>query len=334
MRKIMPLILLMSILIIGITAQGIVLGQTETPTPTSTPTATFTFTPTSTPTETATSTPTPTSTETPTDLPTETATPTATETATFTPTVETATPTPTETGTVTETATATGSFTPTATFETPTPTSSPTLTPPPTLTALPTGLTRMFFFQGLADTRVDTYANGLQIGGNIETGRMLGPFVLLDGTATTLLLFPAGNLGQPTIISTLAFEPGSTVLVVAFNGPGGVPTLAVYRLDTAPGQSQLIAINASDAPTLDVVTSSGPASSVAQGFSTQIMLAPGNTASLADATGGAAAQTSLAPRALAPGVAYLQIAVGSVANGTYRVITQAIDLNTLTPVTP
>jgi len=202
------------------------------------------------------------------------------------------------------------------------------------MTALPTGLTRMFFFQGLADTNVDIYANGLQLGGNVETGRMLGPFVLLDTTTTTLLLFPAGTLGQPLVINTLGFEPGSTVLVVAFTGPGGIPTLAVYRLDAAPGQSQLIAINASDAPTLDVVTSSYPTTSVAQGLSTQITIAPGNTASLANGTGGAVAESGAVQQALAPGVAYLQIAVGSVANGTYRVITQTIDLNTLTPVTP
>jgi len=193
----------------------------------------------------------------------------------------------------------------------------------------------MFFFQGLSDTNVDIYANGLQIGGNVETGRMLGTFSVLDGTATTLLLFPAGSLGQPTIYSTLSFDPGTTVLVVAFNGAGGVPSLAVYRLDTAPGQSQIIAINASDAPTLDVVTSSYPTTSVAQGFSTQITIAPGNTASLADAAGAIAAQGgAVSPKALAPGVAYLQIAVGSVANGTYRVITQAIDVNTMRLVTP
>jgi hypothetical protein len=321
MRRIMPFIVLISILVVGLTTHGMIVGQDETPTPTSTspPTETATETTTSTATETTTSTLPPTLTETTTDLP------TATETAPFTPTAETETATPTET--VTETAT--GSPTTTATVETPT----ATVTPPP-VTVAPTGLTRVFFFQGLADTNVDIYANGLQLGGNVETGRMLGPFALLDGTAVTMLVYPAGNLGQPTLINTLAFEPGSTVLVVAFNGPGGVPMLAVYRLDTVPGQSQLIAINASDAPALDVVTSSGPASSVAPGFSTQITVAPGNTASLADATGKRSAQTSMTLSALAPDEVYLQIAVGSVTNGTYRVITQAIDLSSLTTVTP
>ena len=339
MHKIIRFVLLMSILVIGITVQGIAFAQDETPTPTltSTPTETATNTPTETPTETATLTATPTLTETPTATLTETAT--STETATLTPTVETETPTetPTETttvtatvdtptltptGTVTEPATPTASATPTAIVETPTQTPLP-VTPPPT--ALPAGLTRIFVFQGLAGENVDIYANGLQLGGNIETGRMIGPFVLLDGTATSLLLFPAGSLGQPIVISTLAFEPGSTSLIVFFNGPGGTRTQAVYRLDGAPGESQIIAINASDAPALDVVTSSGPAASVVQGSSTQMSLAPGSTASLAD---------TMASQALAPGVTYLQIAIGSRANGTYQVITQAIDLNTLTPVTP
>lgn len=327
----MPLVFLITILVTGLTVQGIALGQ-DTPTSTSTPSETTTNTPTSTATETTTFTPVPTLTATPTALPTQTLTATVVETATASATVETTTPT--VTGTVTVTATAIGSVTPTVTAETPTPTLVPTLTPQPTLTALPTGLTRVFFFQGLADANVDIYANGLQIGGNIETGRMLGPFALLNGTTTTLLLFPAGTLGQPTLISTLGFEPGSTVLVVAFTGPGGVPTLAVYRLDTAPGQSQLIAINASDAPTLDVVTSSYPAMPLAQGLSAQITVAPGNTASLPDAAGNGGVQNSMAQPALAQNVAYVQIAVGSVANGTYRVITQAIDLNRLTPVTP
>jgi len=321
----------MSILIVGITAQGIAFGQDATPTPTSTIPAseTATIAPTSTipPTETATIPPTSTLTETPIF----TSSPTSTETLAAQPTE---TLIPTETGTVTETPIATGSITPTATLETSTPTFVPTLTPLPTTTALPTGLTRMFFFQGLAGTNVDIYGNGIQLGGNVETGRMLGRFILLDGTATSLVIYPAGNLGQPTLISTLAFDPGSTVLVVAFNGPSGTPTLAVYRLDTASAQSQMIAINASDAPTFDVVTSSGPASSVARGSSTQITLAPGTTANLAGATGGAAGQTSTNPKALASGVVYLQIAVGSVANGTYRVVTQAIDVNTLKLITP
>ena len=331
MRKIMPLIFLMSILVIGTAVQGIALGQatptntsppTETPTNTLTSTATFTLTPTFT------------ETPTPTTLPTETPTAVVTETTTLTPTVEAGTSTPTETGTVTGTPIATGTFTPTAAVGTATSTLLPTLTPPVTPTALPTGLTRMFFFQGLSDSNVDIYANGLQLGGNVEAGRMLGSFVLLDRTATSLLIFPAGNLAQPTLFSTLTFDPGSTVLVVAFNGVGGTPTLVVYRLVAAPGQSQLIAINASDAPALNVATSSYPTMSLAQGYSTQITLTPGNTAGLTAAEGSIAAQTGLPQRTLSQGVAYVQIAVGSVANGTFRVITQAIDLNTLTPVTP
>lgn len=350
MRKILLSIVLMLLLVVGISIQGIVFAQDETPTPTSTETptetATNTETPTETPTETATLTPT--FTETLTETPTETPTATSTETETLTPTIETETPTETETETVTptletETPTITATFeteTPTATgtvtdvpTDVPTETSTPTpdvstptplpVTPPPT--AIPTGLTRVFVFQGLAGESVDIYANGIQLGGNIETGRMIGPFVLLDGTASSLLLFPAGSLGQPIVISTLAFEPGSTSLIVFFNGPGGTRTQAVYRLDTAPGQSQVIAINASDAPALDVMSDSGQAASVVQGSSAQMSVQAGSTAGLADAMAG---------QSLAPGVVYLQIAIGSRADGTYRVITQAIDLNTLTPVTP
>ncbi len=324
MRKILPLVLLMSIIVIGLSAQGIALGQEE-PTATSPPTETATDIPTTAPTETETIAPTETSTESPTESPT-------TVVETSTPTVESETPAPTDSGTITETATVTETITPTAAVETLEPTAS--TTPPPTLTMMPTGQTRMFFFQGLAGSNVDIYANGIQLGANVETGQMLGSFVLLDGTATTMLVFPGGDLTLPIIISTLAFEPGSTVLVVVFNGPGGIATLAVYRLDSVPGQSQVIAINASDAPSLEVVTDSGRSSSIVQGSSAQIALSPGSTANLTDATGRAAAQSSLAPQALEPGVAYLQIAVGSVANGTYRVITQTIDLNTLTPAVP
>jgi hypothetical protein len=132
------------------------------------------------------------------------------------------------------------------------------------------------------------------------------------------------------LFSTLAFAPGSTNLVVVYPGPGGVPILAVYRLDVAStAQSQLIAINASDAPSVNLAAETGNMA-VPSGSSTQMMLAPGSTAGLSDAgVMSADALTTNAPKQ--PGVVYLEIATGSVANGTYQVITQTIDLNALPP---
>lgn len=187
---------------------------------------------------------------------------------------------------------------------------------------MPAGLTRMYFFQGLSNTNVDVYANGLQIGRNVAAGSVAGPFALLNGTSATLMLFPAGQVLQPLLFSTLGFEPGSTVLVVAFSGPGGVPTISVYRLDmpSAALQSQLIVINASDAPAVDVATESGNVA-VTSGYTAQFALPQGSIS-------GVNAQAAPLPKQA--GVVYLQVAVGSVANGTYQVITQAIDLNAAT----
>ena len=300
-------LLLLAILLVGSATAGVVLGQDGTPT--STPTSTPTETPTSTPTPTPTETPsaTPTLTETPTTPPTETATGTATET----PTEVTSTPTVTETiETTTPTATETATATPTDI--TPTATATTTLTPTP----FPTGLTRMFFFQGLPNQSVDVYANGIRIGGNVATGSMIGPFVLLDGTAATLVLFPAGTVGgQPTLFGTLAFPPGSTNLVVAFVGPTGTPSLSVFRLDVAPpDQSQLIVVNASDTAALDL----------APGQSAQAAIGRSSAAAFAAPADAMAAQAS---ERLRPGMVYVQIAFGSAANGTFQVITQALDLN-------
>jgi hypothetical protein len=179
----------------------------------------------------------------------------------------------------------------------------------------------MFFFQGLPDGSVDIYANGIRIGGNVETGSIVGPFALLDGTPTTLVLFPAGAVGQPTLFGTLTFEPGSTNLVVASVGPDGLPALSVFRLDTMPiDQSQLIVVNASDTTALDV----------APGQSAQAMVA-GNSAAAIDAPAdGITAPDTAASQRLQPGVVYVQIAIGSAADGTFQVITQTIDLNAVT----
>jgi hypothetical protein len=328
MRKIIPFGLVLALLLLSLTSQGFTLGQDETPTPTITPTETPTqpptITPTETPTETPTITPTETATETPTLPPTETPTEGPTSTLTETPTGTLETPTPTPTGT--ETAT----ITPTIPTGTPTPTFVPTLPPPPT------GLTRIFFFQGLPATNIDVYANGLQIGGNVATGSMVGPFSLLNNTVASFFLFPAGDLTQPILFNTLAFAPGSTVLVVAYIGAGGTPALSVFRLDTATAQtqSQLIVVNASDAPALDVATDSGPPASVASGYSAQLTLPPGSRASVGDALGATTLQAEGAANPLQSGVVYLQIAVGSVADGSYQVITQTINLNTVTQVVP
>lgn len=299
------------ILAFGLVTRGVVVGQdpTATPSPTNTPTETPTLTPTDLPTETPTETPT--NTDTPTETPTETSTETATETPTETPMEVTATATETV---ETPTATATGTFTetPTAIF-----TETPTLTATPTV-FVPTGVTRMFFFQSLPDTSTDVYTNGVQVASGLETGNMVGPFLLLDGTATTFMLFPAGTVSQPLLFSTLAFEPGSTVLVVAFLGPGGVPALSVFRLDLAPaGQSQLIVVNASDAPSLDVA---GSEASLASGQAAHLMVAPGSA-------GGLAPEAAAAIQSAPPGSVTIQIAVGSQANGTFRVITQIITLS-------
>ncbi|MBI5671154.1 MAG: DUF4397 domain-containing protein [Chloroflexi bacterium] len=315
-RKLLLIPTALFIVALGLMTGGVVVGQdpTATPSPTSTPTdtptTTPTETPTSTPTETATATET--ATETPTETPTETATETPTETPTdVTATATDVTETPTETATASATATAIATLT-----ETPTLTVTPSLTP--TL-FVPTGVTRMFFFQGLPDLSADVYANGVQIAGALETGSMAGPFLLLDGTATTFMLFPAGVVSQPLLFSTLAFEPGSTVLVVSYQGPGGVPALSVYRLDLAPaGQSQLIVVNASDAPALDVA---GSEATLGSGQSAHLMVAPGSASGLAGAEGAAAAQSASAPETVT-----IQFAVGSVADGTFRVITQTINL--------
>jgi hypothetical protein len=329
MRKILPIALVLALLLMSITTQGLTLGQDGTSTPTTTPTETPTLTPTETPTTTPTQLPTETATIPPTEITpgTPTETPTLVPTETPTGTLETATPTDI---TPTVTASATASITPTFPTETPTATFVPTLPPPPT------GLTRIFFFQGLAAANIDVYANGLQIGGNVATGSMIGPFSLLNNTVTSLFLFPAGDLSQPILFNTLAFEPGSTVLVVAYTGAGGTPALAVYRLDTAAAQaqSQLIVVNASDAPTVDVATNSGPPASVARGYSAQLTLPPGSRAGVAHASGALSAQADAAASPLQSGVVYVQIAVGSVADGSYQVITQTIDLNSLIPALP
>ena len=146
--------------------------------------------------------------------------------------------------------------------------------------------------------------------------------ISLAFAGASLMLFPAGQVLQPIIFSTLGFEPGSTVLVVAYSGPGGVPTLAVYRLDTpaAALQSQLIVINASDAPTVDVTTETGNVA-VTSGYVAQLAVPQGSLSGLN-------AQT--APQPKLAGTVYLQVAVGSVADGTYQVITHAIDLSTPT----
>jgi Domain of unknown function (DUF4397) len=318
MRKIAALAPLVLIVILSVSTSGFTAAQPVTNTPTATETATTT------PTETPTASPTLTGTpsETPTALPTFTGTPN--ETPTASPTAigtasETPTASPTIVGTASETPTpfALPTFTETPTLPVPA-----TLPPTPTATFVPAGLTRMYFFQGLSNTNVDVYANGFQIGRNVAAGSVAGPFALLNGTSATLMLFPAGQVLQPLLFSTLGFEAGSTVLVVAFSGPGGVPTLSVYRLDmpSAALQSQLIVINASDAPAVDVATESGNVA-VTSGYTAQFALPQGSIS-------GVNAQAAPLPKQA--GVVYLQIAVGSVANGTYQVITQAIDLNAAT----
>lgn len=307
MRKIATLALLITIVVVSMPGGGHTAAQPFTNTPTATETATTT--PTETPTVTVTASATATA------SPTFTETPTATGTASETPTAAaTASETPTAAGTASETPTALPSVTGI-------PTLPVTVTAPPTPTTpfVPAGLTRMYFFQGLANTSADVYANGLQIGRNVATGGVAGPFGLLNGTATSVILFEAGQVAQPILFSTLGFDAGSTVLVVAFSGPGGVPTLAVYRLDTAASvqQSQLIVINASDTPTVDVTTETGVVA-VSSGYATQLTLPQGSVS-------GVNAQSAPMPKPA--GSVTLQIAVGSVANGTYQVITQTIDVN-------
>jgi hypothetical protein len=174
----------------------------------------------------------------------------------------------------------------------------------------------MFFFQGLPDTNVDVYANGLRLSGNLSTGSLVGPFVLLDGTASTLVLLPADAVGQPILVSTLAFPPGSTVIVVAFQGATGLPELSVFRLDAQPiAQSQLIVVNASDTAALDV----------APGQTAQATIGERSASAIAAPADTMAAQASSAQ--LEAGTAYVQVAVGSAADGTFRVVTETIDLN-------
>ncbi len=292
MRKLFMPGALLLLLLMGMLSGGITAAQDETPTPT------LDEIPTETPTET------------PTEFPTFTETPT--EFPTFT---ETPTETPTEFPTFTETPV---DFTPTPTFtETPT-LFDPTLTP--TATFAPMGLTRIFFFHGLPQGPVDVYANGLQIGAGVPTSSIVGPFSLLDGTTTGIAVLPAGTFGSPLLYGALAFEPGSTVLIVASQAADGTPAFSTFRLDTAAGQSQVIVVNASDAPTVDVAAN-GQQASVGSGGAEQVAVAPGTEAGLAGGQG--------AVEALEAGVVYVYVAIGSVTDGTYQVVTQRINLNAL-----
>ncbi|HEX2906451.1 MAG TPA: hypothetical protein VHO69_06290 [Phototrophicaceae bacterium] len=302
MRKLLFLGLVLLLAAGGLSTGSVVLAQ-------ETPTATLTETATSTPTEPPTAIPTSTLTQTPEQTPDETPEETPEQTPTVVIPTETATSTfpPTVIPTLTATATATGSAT-------------ATLTPIATTPAPAGSVTRMFFFQGIPNTSLDLYGNGFLIGGNIATGSIAGPFNILDGTAANLSVFTTGNTTQPLLFSTLAFDPGSIVLVVVYLGPGDVPTLTVFPLKFMnTSANSVVFVNASTEAALDISGAlglSGEAGVIGSGQAAQFEVPPEVASRLAPPSG---------IQALQPGQVYVVIATGSQAEGTFQVTIRALD---------
>lgn len=192
-----------------------------------------------------------------------------------------------------------------------------------------------YFIQGIPDVAVDLYADDQLVLQNVESGSVQGPFTGVlagseDGVLVTLV--PTGEDPSAALVRlVLRTLPSEVVTILAHPNAAGTPVLSVLPLNVAEtAQSRLLLYHLADASTLDLrLAREGQAEqvmgSIAPNSVFQAEIAPGTVNGYLAVSGTTEPVFGPLVTEAAPGVVYVGYAVGSVEDGTFTVIVQAID---------
>jgi hypothetical protein len=196
------------------------------------------------------------------------------------------------------------------------------------------GTATAYVVHGIPGVPVDVYINGKLTVPNFQPGKILGPLTGPAGSAHVALVVAGGNPANPVLAGTFTFPAGSNWTVVAHLSEAGAPTVSVFENDFSPlnGQSRLIARHTAAAPAVDAVLLDGSGSIIARvgpvsnGQQGVVPFAPGTYTGALVPTGTDTIVFGPLSQNLRPNTVYVSYAIGSLAGGTFQVITQVVNV--------
>lgn len=190
---------------------------------------------------------------------------------------------------------------------------------------------------GVPGLTVDVYVNGAKTLPGFAPGTVTDALELPEGNYDVVIVPEGGDPASPAISGSAFLPAGANVSLVAHLDAVGSPKLGVFVnnvADIAPGKTRLVIRHTAAAPAVDAAIYRGAAASkylatlqnLGNGGETGLDARPGRySATLAPA---GVAETVFGPASivLKPKTSTIVYAVGSLADGTFTLLTQNIAL--------
>ena len=192
-----------------------------------------------------------------------------------------------------------------------------------------------YVVHGIPGLVVDVYVDGALFVEDFKPDTIAGPIVGPADRAFKVDIVPAnGNPAQPALSTTASFPAGANVTIVANLNEAGAPTLSVFNNDfskTGAGQTRLIARHTAAAPAVDALFFPGAANELrvgplSNGQQTAASLPAGSYTAALVPTGTSTAVYGPFTSDLQAGKVYVTYAVGSLSGGTFKMLTQVINV--------
>jgi hypothetical protein len=183
---------------------------------------------------------------------------------------------------------------------------------------------------GVPDLTVDVYVNGDLTLEDFEFGTVAGPLTLPAGTYD-LEVYPADAdpaTTDPALSGSADLTGGAYVTIAAYLQDGGDPTLGVFaenNSDVDAGNARITARHLADFGAVDILANDGAVwESVTNGVGADTDV-PADTYNIKITAAGDAATVAFdADLTLAEGTNTIAYAIGSVAGGTFQVVSNTI----------
>ncbi|MCA0456203.1 MAG: DUF4397 domain-containing protein [Chloroflexi bacterium] len=192
-----------------------------------------------------------------------------------------------------------------------------------------------YVVHGIPGLVVDVYVDGNLFVEDFKPDTIAGPLVGPAGQSGYIVIVPAnGDPAKPALAATVSFNAGANVAIVAHLTEAGAPTLSIFDNDfskTGAGQTRLIVRHTAAAPAVDALFFPGTANELrvgplANGQQTAAGLPAGSYTAALVPTGTSTAAYGPFSARLGAGKVYVAYAVGSLSGGTFKMLTQEINV--------
>jgi len=190
---------------------------------------------------------------------------------------------------------------------------------------------------GVPGLVVDVYVNGAMTLPAFEPYTVTDPLELPEGNYDIVIVPEGGDPASPAISGSAFLPAGANVTIIAHLDAAGSPTLGVFVNDVSrimPGKTRLAVRHAAAAPVVDVALYRGNGTGnyiatvpdLANAGEAAVDVRPGRYSATIAPAGDSTPVFGPASLVLKPKVLNLVYAVGSISEGSFRLLTQSIDL--------